>query len=324
MSKKDTFPYKKKFIENIEYDLKEYFNNIINYKVKYNNPKLFSKFINYDVIIKYNDEDYYNINIFTDFFTEKQRMKARFFTEKYSPFDFYEKHKKKINDKFKHINNKNDRLYKMREYIYSNVKEASNFKITAVLGIMQYLKKNLSLNFNNLKILDPSSGWGDRLIAFTSLNVLEYIGFDPNTSLQKSYNKIINTITSFNNSNNHYEVKPFGFEYCNYKNYFDIVFTSPPYFNVEEYETNNNEQSNIKYNTLDKWKNKFFKKYIKNCVNAVKKNGLIFIHISDNKNFKIVDFLMDEMNKYNVIKYQWFGIEGTNYRCFPIWSWIKQ
>lgn len=315
---KDNFPYKKYFMEKPEY----YFNNILNYKVIFENPKFFSKFINYDIIIKYDDNDYYNINIFTDFFTEKQRMKAKFFTEKYSPFDYYVNNKDFIDNKFKDIKPKKDKIYQMREYIYSNIKEASLFKISAVLGIMQYINKNLNLNFQNLKILDPSSGWGDRLIAFSSLNVKEYIGFDPNKSLQRGYNKIIKTITSFNQSKNHYEVKPLGFEYSDYKNYFDIVFTSPPYFNVEDYE-NNKEQSNHKYNTLDKWKNEFFKIYIKNCVDAVKKNGLIFIHISDNKDFKIVDFLMNEMKNYNVIKYKWFGIEGTNKRCFPIWSWKK-
>lgn len=317
MSKKIEFPYKKYFMEKPEF----YFNNILNFKVKYGNPKLFSQIIPYDVIIKYDINNYNKIDIFTDYFNEKQRMKARFFTEKYSPFEYYENNKIKINNKFKNVKPKKEKIYQMREFIYINVKEASLFKISSILGIMHYLKDTFNFNFHNLKILDPSAGWGDRLISFTSLNVKEYIGFDPNKSLQKGYNKIIKTITSYTQSKNHYEIKPIGFENCDYKNYFDLVFTSPPYFNVEDYE-NNKEQSNHKYNTIDKWKNEFFRLYIKNCVEAVKKYGLIFIHITDNKEFKIINFLMDEMKKYNVVKFKWFGIQGINH-CFPIWSWKK-
>ena len=84
-------------------------------------------------------------------------------------------------------------------------------------------------------------------IAFISLNAKEYIGFDPNDNLQKGYNKIIKTFTKLNKQNQiindyHYQVIPDGFENSKFNNYFDIVFTSPPYFDVEDYD-NSNKQS---------------------------------------------------------------------------------
>lgn len=320
--KKIEFPYKKYFMQKPKF----YYNNIMSFKPKYEYKTYYysdkdNKYY-YDVIISSNDDMYENIDMFTDYFNEKQRIRAKVKYENCTPLEYYKENEEEINKEFSNIKSPRVRMYEMREYIYRNVKEATLFKISSILSVFKYVENNRNIKMTDMKVLDPSSGWGDRLIAFTSMNVKEYIGFDPNENLQKGYNKIIKTITKFNNSKNHYEVIPDGFENSNYENYFDIVFTSPPYFDIEEYD-NNEKQSIKKYSSQDKWKNIFFKKYIENCVKAVKSGGIIFIHISNNKEFKIVDFLMNEMKKYNVVKYKYFGLLGTSEKCFPIWSWIK-
>ena len=323
------FPYKKYFMQPPNF----YYHNIIDFKPYYPNRNYYyfdnetgNKYY-YDVIIGYDDSMYENIDMVTDYFNEKERIKAIVNGESYSPLDYYRKYEDEINDKFKEIKSNKIRMYQMREYIYGNVREATLFKISSVLSIMKYVEKDRNIRISDCRILDPSSGWGDRLIAFISLNAKEYIGFDPNDNLQKGYNKIIKTFTKLNKQNQiindyHYQVIPDGFENSKFNNYFDIVFTSPPYFDVEDYD-NSNKQSIKKYPTQSLWLNKFFTKYLKNCVKAVKPGGLIFIHISNNKHFKVVKFLMDQMDKLNVRKYKYFGLLGTNGRCFPVWSWIK-
>jgi 16S rRNA G966 N2-methylase RsmD len=258
----------------------------------------------------------------TDYFNEEERIKVKVKNSILSPYQYYQLNKDiilKLYNKKLYPNNK-DRIYNMREYIYKNCKEATLFKITSGYSIIRYIIKDLKLNINKIDVLDPSSGWGDRLIIFLSLKVKSYTGYDPNINLQNGYNKIITTLGNKQQQKN-YKINCLGFEYCKDINKYDIVFTSPPYFDYEEY-TNDETQSYIKYNTFDKWKNDFFKNYIINCYNACKSGGVICIHISDNKDMHIVKYLHEIMNKLNCKKYINFGIIG-NKNILPMWSWIK-
>jgi len=82
-------------------------------------------------------------------------------------------------------------------------------------------------------ILDYSSGWGGRCLAAMSMNI-PYIGIDANKNLEKSYERMINT---FEPKNSHIKMifKPSEtVDFSKYK--YDLIFTSPPYFMIEEYE----------------------------------------------------------------------------------------
>ena len=81
-------------------------------------------------------------------------------------------------------------------------------------------------------ILDFSSGWGARCLAAMSLGI-PYYGFDANKKLEAPYRKLVaaldpdaKVVMKFQPS----ETADFkGLKY-------DVVFTSPPYFMLEEYE----------------------------------------------------------------------------------------
>jgi hypothetical protein len=79
-------------------------------------------------------------------------------------------------------------------------------------------------------ILDFSAGWGGRCLAAMSLGI-PYIGIDSNKTLAPSYKKLINVdpkadVTMI--------FKPS--ETVDFTKYsYDLVFTSPPYFMLEEY-----------------------------------------------------------------------------------------
>jgi hypothetical protein len=94
-------------------------------------------------------------------------------------------------------------------------------------------------------ILDFSSGWGGRLMAAMSMNI-PYIGIDANTKLEKSYERMINTYEP--DANVKMIFKPSEqVDFSKFK--YDLVFTSPPYFMIEEYETMPAYKS--KHNFLD-------------------------------------------------------------------------
>jgi hypothetical protein len=81
-------------------------------------------------------------------------------------------------------------------------------------------------------VLDFSMGWGGRLLAAMSMGI-PYIGIDANTKLEASYRNMIEMYEPDANVKLHFQpseqVKFNRFQY-------DLVFTSPPYFMIEEYE----------------------------------------------------------------------------------------
>ena len=149
----------------------------------------------------------------------------------------------------------------------------------------------------NCKVLDTSSGFGGRLLGFfTAKNTSEYVGIDPNTA--DSCNRFILYMSRYFNKKAY--VNKIGSEdftvenYPQYENYFDISFTSPPYFNIERY-SDDITQSHVKFNTYDSWVDGFYRNTIYNSCNALKLDGVFAINISwvDNIKEYTEEFLND-------------------------------
>ena len=151
---------------------------------------------------------------------------------------------------------------------------------------------------DNCKVLDTSSGFGGRLLGFfTAKNTSEYVGIDPNTA--DSCNKFILYMSRYFTNKKAY-VNKIGSEdftiesYPQYENYFDISFTSPPYFNIERY-SDDITQSHVKFNTYDLWVDGFYRNTIYNSCNALKLDGVFAVNISwvDNIKEYTEEFLND-------------------------------
>ena len=135
----------------------------------------------------------------------------------------------------------------------------------------------------NSKVLDTSSGFGGRLLGFfTAKNTDEYVGIDPNTA--DSCNKFIEFMQMRFGINKKAYVNKIGSEdftienYPQYENYFDISFTSPPYFDTEKY-SDSDTQSYKKFNTYDLWVDGFYRNTIYNSCNSLKLDGTFAINI---------------------------------------------
>ena len=151
---------------------------------------------------------------------------------------------------------------------------------------------------DNCKVLDTSSGFGGRLLGFfTAKNTDEYVGIDPNTA--DSCNKFILYMSRYFTNKKAY-VNKIGSEdftiesYPQYENYFDISFTSPPYFNIERY-SDDITQSHVKFNTYDAWVDGFYRNTIYNSCNSLKLDGVFAVNISwvDNIKEYTEEFLND-------------------------------
>jgi hypothetical protein len=141
-------------------------------------------------------------------------------------------------------------------------------------------------------VLDPCSGWGDRLLGAHASRIEKYIGFDPNLALRPGYSDIMkvcdvypqevsDNIIKFNNS---YEIHSIPFENNTLEdNSVDFIFTSPPFFNYEIYT-----DTNPKYRD---WIEEFYEPFFINCSRIVKENCYVCIYLSDTSAGNIERFI---------------------------------
>ena len=221
------------------------------------------------------------------------------------------------------------------------------------------------------RILDTSCGWGDRLVAFYCTDCAKvYHGCDPNEHVYESYKnqcfeyeKLLGTdidnigfIEDFIVIGNK-EIRYFEcvgkksvriYNGCaedlilGKENTFDLLFTSPPYFKTERYnEGGEGEelQSWKRYDTFEKWRDRFLFKMIENAGKCIKSGGKILLNIVDpqikTKRYKVCDDMINYINKVGDFKYDgWIlqrmkggpakkGLCGENWFGEPIFSFTK-
>ena len=155
-----------------------------------------------------------------------------------------------------------------------------------------------------LNIYDPSSGWGGRILgAMASKKNIHYIGTDPNTDnyideLGKSRYEYVadffnnealetnpfweekkNTCHLFQEGSEHIGEHP---DFQQYKGKLDMVFTSPPYFDREQY-SEDEEQSFKAYPMYSDWRDNFLKPTLTNAYESLKSDRYLLWNIADIK-----------------------------------------
>ncbi len=264
------FPYYKNYITKAK--IMKDIGKLGNYKpifLKYNPvSKKLNKFNNKLIIFKEEYQKNKELYQITDYFSQSCRIRClNNLKTKETPLEFFQKNKDKI---YKDL--KGGITYSnISEYLYQNTKQCTNFNTTVVLSLLKFL--------NVKRYLDPSAGWGDRLIGAIAYGC-EYTGVDPSNCMNPIYINMIKELVPIDMQSK-YEIIKSGFEDVSVKNnYYDLVFTSPPFFDFELYEKDKG-QSVEKFNTLDRWLSGFLFPLIDKSYSALIKNGNFGIYISD-------------------------------------------
>ena len=231
------------------------------------------------ISIETQKEDYINIDRLVDYFNELPRMKARRRDKCYSPLEVWEKKETILETWLQNKPQENISLLDMREQIWKMGFECNAFKATLAISIYKM--------FQAKRILDFSAGWGDRLLAAIAYDAERYLGYDPNPELQKGYQEMISLFTENQNTYSKYEVKMEAFETANMEKNetFDLILTSPPYYDFETYISQDKEeaktQSIVKYPRFHTWMVDFLFRSILKCWNKLMIGGNMVIHLSD-------------------------------------------
>ena len=164
-----------------------------------------------------------------------------------------------------------------------NVFECFRINLGSIVMFKSTTAKYLYKKYNAKSVLDPTAGWGGRMLGAWALGI-DYTGIDTNTNMKPAYDKMTEYLSSYNQFNN-----PL-FEQENNTNLkmlwssaldvdfskidYDFVLTSPPYVNLEIYEH------------MDKWTSDeaFYKEFFiplwQKSVDNIKPGGHVCFNIS--------------------------------------------
>lgn len=184
---------------------------------------------------------------------------------------------------------------------------AVNFPPMTAKFLYEHFTKHIPAT-ERITVYDPSSGWGGRILGAMSVSrPIHYVGTDPNTDnyidelgitryeylanfYLESIGETDNAIASkfFKTTHDHtYEVFQDGSElignnpkFQKYKNKLDFVFTSPPYFNREQYSSDET-QSFKAYGEYADWRDNFLRPTLETAVSYLKNDRYLCWNIAN-------------------------------------------
>jgi len=139
-------------------------------------------------------------------------------------------------------------------------------------GAIVFFKPTVAMymyhKFNATAVLDPTAGWGGRMLAAAALNI-KYTGIDTNTNMIQAYEGIMNLIENENVKMIWRDALTVDFSEIDY----DFVLTSPPYINLELYE------KMTPYESKEAFYKNFLIPLINKCRESIRRNGKVCINI---------------------------------------------
>ena len=242
--------------------------------------------------------------ILSDYFQEQHRIMAKRINEEQTPYEYWE-----------------DNQSATRNQIQRNVKECTTFCPTIISSLIK--------TFRPKYILDFSAGWGDRLVGVMThdKHIKGYYGIDPNKKLHTGYKNMIRSYLP-----KHSHSKYIMIEGCaedvigGLDQQFNLVCTSPPYFDLEVY-SDEPTQSIKRYPEFEDWYKHFLLYCIELSISKVVYGGILAININDYKEYKIVDRLISDLSTNKSIRFKgiiYFGNPVCKTQIYqPILIWEK-
>jgi len=155
----------------------------------------------------------------------------------------------------------------------------SNFPMKTIDDILE------TYNINN-NYYDFSCGWGIRLLSAMK-NKVNYYGTDPNYLLIERLNCLTADYKQINNTKTIVDIRCLGSEIFipEWTNTIGVAFSSPPYFNLEDYKIGN--QSYKEGTEYKDWLNNYLKPTLQNIMNYLVVDGYFLINIKDYNNIPL-------------------------------------
>lgn len=297
---RDTFTSDQEKIEKFnnlvkyEFTAKKYFDNVPFTNKIHLLPTDFL-FIGVSYYILTNKEDYLNIGILSDYFVDSCRKYCKW-KNKITPAEYFTKNYdtiiKEMNDSKLSITK-----YNVREFLYKKNLFCSSHNPCIIKYLIELFKAK--------DVLDFSAGWGDRLLgAMASKYIKSYTGVDPSSCLHPKYQEMIKLFRKYApNPDIKVTMIQDGFENVTLTESYDLVYTSPPYFDYEIYNEETSQSIN-KQNTESKWYDNFLQPSVNKSIKALNNDGHIALYIGQEKGMtyteNIINYIRSKPEMYYV------------------------
>jgi 16S rRNA G966 N2-methylase RsmD len=205
-------------------------------------------------------------NKFVDYFTFLPRLET-ISKKGMSYFDFIEDteyHKKKYIQNLLNYQRGDDKYVALYRIFKLHCGSIGLFKPLTAMEIYT--------RFQPKSVLDPTMGWGGRLVGACALDVPNYIGIDTNKSLKEPYKNMVKTLKELGTQTNIKLMFKDALKVDYSKLDYDCVFTSPPYYNIEIYE-------GTKYKTDEEWDENFYIPLFTQTYKHLKRGGHFILNI---------------------------------------------
>lgn len=122
-------------------------------------------------------------------------------------------------------------------------------------------------------LLDPTAGWGGRLVGSCVKNIPRYIGIENNQNLRGPYSRLMDFLKDHTSTQMEmYFQDALTMDYTKLK--YDLVLTSPPYFNLEKYR----EMS--LYRNKREWVMFFYEPLFRAIFESLEKGGCMALNVN--------------------------------------------
>lgn len=252
-------------------------------------------------------------NKFVDYFTFRQRLDT-IGIKGFNYFDFVsntEYHEKKY-------------IKKLLDYQKGDDKHVALYRIFKLhagsIGLFKPLTAmEIYSRFKPTAILDFTMGWGGRLVGACVLDIPNYIGIDTNKSLVEPYKKMTQMLKQLGTATNIELIfeDALTIDYSNLD--YDMVLTSPPYYNKELYE-------GTEAKSIAEWENNFYKPLFATTYQHLKPNGYYILNISKKIYDNVCVPLLGEANEKIKLKKKAHpkkSVEDKDYTEY-LYVWIKE
>lgn len=182
----------------------------------------------------------------------------------------------------------------------------------------------------NGSALDPCMGYGGRLMGAICSHIDTYTGIDPNQKTCYGNRTLYFYLKYICMTTKKVNVYNMPFENFTTDNHYDVVFTSPPYFNTEKY-SDEETQSYVRYPEYETWKENFLKVLIKNSYSFLKTGGYLGLNVGKPINQDALDIGVEVFGTVPEIYYmrlsKFLGQKDKNkisHKIEPIYIWKKE
>ncbi len=151
--------------------------------------------------------------------------------------------------------------------MYGGLGSVTKYKAITTKALVKY--------FQAKTVLDPCVGWGGRMLGtLAAFPDTTYIGFEPDTNTFSALQQILKDDAIPEAARKRATVfqEPAEVGLQRIVGPFDMILTSPPYFNLEVYTSG--QQSIQAYKTWEDWVSKWLKPVILRCLSLLKSGGV--------------------------------------------------